>query len=88
MTGPDIDRRKIGTYLGLGVGLAATTGLFMAVGVFLDRWIGTAPLFTVLGAFAGGALGFYNLYREAMDVQDRNDEDSENGRRANEDRES
>lgn len=75
MPNPDFDRRRVGTYLGLGFGLAATTGLFMALGVLLDRHAGTAPLFTLLGAFVGGALGFYNLYRQAKAAEKDDDED-------------
>lgn len=88
MQSPEFDRRRIGTYLGLGIGLAATTVLFMVVGVLLDRGVGTSPLFTVVGAFVGGALGFYYLYREAMAVEDRGDDDSDRERSEEEDRDS
>ena len=36
----------------------------------MDRQIGTAPGFTLLGTFVGAAAGFYSLYRRAMALQD------------------
>lgn len=34
----------------------------LAIGVGLDRVLGTSPLFTVLGGIAGGIGGLYSLY--------------------------
>lgn len=70
MTGPQYDRSKVGAYLGLGAGFAGSTLLFAALGMYLDRQIGTTPVFTLLGTFTGAAAGFYGLYRRAVALQD------------------
>jgi len=54
---------EVARYSGLGLQLAASVTLFMLGGSWVDGKLGTSPLLTVLGAFAGGAAGFYNLYR-------------------------
>lgn len=51
-----------GQYLGYGLQWAMATVLFFFLGWLLDGWIGTKPLFTILGAFVGAAAGFYSLY--------------------------
>jgi ATP synthase protein I len=53
---------SVARYSGLGLQLAASVVLFLAAGQWLDRRIGTDPYLTVLGAFVGGAAGFYALY--------------------------
>lgn len=54
--------RDAARFLGFGLTWALGTGLFLMVGWFLDRWVGTVPLFTILGAFVGAGGGFYSLY--------------------------
>lgn len=49
-------------YLGYGLTWALSTALFLFLGLRLDRWLGTMPLLTILGAFVGAGAGFYNLY--------------------------
>ncbi len=66
MQRPEYDRHKVGAFLGLGVGFAASALLFAALGLFLDRRLKTTPLLTILCAFVGGAAGFYSLYRHAV----------------------
>ncbi len=51
-----------GQYLGYGLQWALATVLFLFLGWVLDGWIGTKPLFTILGAFVGAGAGFYSLY--------------------------
>ena len=51
-------------YAHLGVTLAASTLLFLYAGYRLDQWIGTLPIFTLIGTFLGGFGGFLYLYRE------------------------
>ena len=46
-----------------GVEFAVTILVGLFVGQWLDRRFGTGPWLLMLGVFAGGAVGFYNLYR-------------------------
>ena len=49
-------------YLGYGLTWVMSTGLFLTGGWFVDRWLGTMPLFLIIGAFVGAGAGFYSLY--------------------------
>ena len=40
--------------------------LFVLGGVFLDRWLGTSPLFVILGTLVGAGLSFASVYRELV----------------------
>jgi F0F1-type ATP synthase assembly protein I len=51
-------------YLGVGLTWVGSTGLFLFLGSRLDRWWGTKPIFTLIGAFVGAVAGFYYLYRQ------------------------
>lgn len=53
-------------YLGFGLAWAMSTGLFLFLGWVLDRWLGTLPLFLILGAFVGAGAGFYSMYRHLV----------------------
>lgn len=66
---PEYDRAKVGASLGLGLGFALSCLAFAGLGYLLDRQVGATPVFTLLGAFVGGAAGFYSLYRRAMAIQ-------------------
>lgn len=57
---------EYGRYLGLGLTWALSTALFLYVGSLVDGWLETEPAFTVIGAFVGGAAGFYHLYHQLM----------------------
>lgn len=54
--------QEAGRYLGHGLMWAASTGLFLFLGSRVDRWLGTTPLFMIVGAFVGAAAGFYSIY--------------------------
>jgi len=56
--------------LALSVQLAATTVIFVLVGLWLDNSIGTRPLFTVaLGLLAVTGLGVSAYYRYKADME-------------------
>ncbi|MBI4543994.1 MAG: AtpZ/AtpI family protein [Gemmatimonadetes bacterium] len=62
--GPEGQRlvAEAGRYLGHGLTWALSTALFLFLGWLLDRWLGTVPLFMVLGAVVGAGAGFYSMY--------------------------
>jgi F0F1-type ATP synthase assembly protein I len=53
-----------GSYIHLGLTLAASTLLFFYAGFRLDRRLGSLPIFSLLGTFLGAFGGFLYLYRE------------------------
>ncbi len=55
---------SIGRYLHLGVTFALSALLFFFVGYRLDLWLGTLPVFTLVGTFLGGTGGFIYLYQD------------------------
>jgi hypothetical protein len=59
---PDSTVVQLGRYSGLGLQWALSVVLFLFAGRWLDKRIGTDPYLTVVGAFVGGAAGFYALY--------------------------
>lgn len=67
------DRKKppaqveISRYLGYGLTWALSTLLFLYLGTLGDRWLGTRPALTLIGAFVGAAAGFYYMYRHLVD---------------------
>lgn len=51
-------------YAGLGIQLAATLLIFVALGMWLDKKAGTGALFTMLGALLGFGGTLYSLIRQ------------------------
>ncbi len=49
-------------YFGLALNFTIAILLFGAGGWFLDGWVHTQPLFTIVGAFVGGFAGFMSIY--------------------------
>ena len=58
-------------FAGVGVQFALAIVLFLFVGQWLDRRLGTAPVFVSLGVFAGAGGGFYSMYRKLTAAQRR-----------------
>ena len=54
---------EAGPYLGLGMQIALSMALFVAIGYALDAWIGTLPWLTIAGALIGMGAVFYHLVR-------------------------
>lgn len=48
-------------YAGAGLQFAAALGVFGGAGYALDRWLGTLPLFLLLGILVGFASATYSL---------------------------
>lgn len=76
---------ELGRYGGYGLTLGAATALFTWLGNLLDGRVHTTPVFTIVGALAGFAGGFYAMYRDlvlrpAAEARSRRETDDEEGR--------
>ena len=54
---------------GVGLHFALSVLLFVYAGQWLDRRMGTGPLFLIVGVFLGAAGSFYSMYRKLMAAQ-------------------
>jgi ATP synthase protein I len=54
---------------GIGLQFAISIVLFVFAGQWLDRRLGTGPLFLIVGVFVGAGGAFYSMYRKLMAVQ-------------------
>lgn len=61
-SGPSDPNHQIGELAGLGLTLGLAIALFAWLGSLLDGWLGTAPLFVLIGTFIGFGGGFYSIY--------------------------
>ncbi len=57
---------QAGEFMGVGLQFAGAILLFLFVGQWLDRRLGTSPWLLLLGVFTGAAAGFYALYRQLV----------------------
>jgi F0F1-type ATP synthase assembly protein I len=68
-------RKKVqafGTYAGLGIQLGGSVLVFFFLGYYLDGYLGTLPLFTILGTFIGAGAAIYSIYKKVFpDDQDK-----------------
>lgn len=83
-------RSGLGFAMRLGVEMVAALVIGVAIGYFLDRWLGTKPWLMLLFFLLGSAAGFMGVYRAATGLgqtvgyrQDKrktqNDEEDGNG---------
>lgn len=70
-----------GKYAGLGLQFALSILLFLYLGQWVDRRIGTNGVFALVGAFLGFGAAFYSIYRSLMADQ-RREEEAEARKRA------
>jgi len=56
-------------FLSLGFTLLATIGGLTAVGLLVDRWLGTLPLFLFVGLVFGFVAGLFYLYRALKNLE-------------------
>jgi F0F1-type ATP synthase assembly protein I len=64
--GSQRDWRAIGEASGLGCSVVASLLMCIVGGLFLDRWVGTQPIFTLVGVVLGLAAAGYLLYELAV----------------------
>jgi len=64
----------VGAYAGFGHQFVIALLVFVYVGQWLDRKLGTEPLFLILGVFVGAGGAFYSMYRKLMAAQAREEE--------------
>lgn len=58
--------RELGRYSALGLEMAVSVLIGLAIGYYLDKWLGTGPWLTVLWIGIGFAAGVRSLYRAAL----------------------
>ncbi|MGA6993719.1 MAG: AtpZ/AtpI family protein [Candidatus Deferrimicrobiaceae bacterium] len=58
--------RELGKYSALGLELAIAVILGLAIGYYLDKWLGTGPWMTVVWMAIGFAAGLRSLFRAAL----------------------
>jgi ATP synthase protein I len=77
--------RELGKYSALGLELAIAVVLGLAIGYYLDKWLGTGPWMTVVWIGIGFAAGVRSLYRAALrsgkDVKNEEEAKRKPGRR-------
>ena len=73
-TSPAKDEINVGSFAGAGIQFAVAVVLFVLLGQWLDRKLGTAPIFLLAGVFVGGTGAFYSMYRRLTTAQKADDE--------------
>ncbi len=53
-------------FAGAGLQFALTLVVFMFLGIWLDKRLGSSPWFVLICVFVGAAAGFYSIYRKLM----------------------
>jgi len=59
---------SIGALSAVGIAFVLAVVMGFLAGYFLDRWLGTSPVFTIVLFFAGMAAGIVNVVRTANAV--------------------
>jgi ATP synthase protein I len=67
------DGPSAGAYAGLGLQFAASILVFLYLGQWLDRRLGTDPWLLLIGVFVGAGGSFYSIYRKLMREQERDE---------------
>lgn len=65
---------------GVGIQFAVAVIVFLFAGQWLDRRLGTSPLFLMLGVFVGAGAAFYSMYRKLMAAQDEEERKTRDGK--------
>jgi ATP synthase protein I len=65
----------LGTVGTIGMQLVVATFIGLAMGYYLDKWLGTDPWMLIIFLLLGIVTGFRDVYREAMRLQRSSDEE-------------
>ncbi len=68
------DSINVGSFAGAGLQFAISLVLFLFLGQWIDRKLGTSPTFLIAGVFLGGGAAFYSMYRKLSAAQKADDE--------------
>ncbi|MDY7000250.1 MAG: AtpZ/AtpI family protein [Thermodesulfobacteriota bacterium] len=55
----------------IGIQLVVSTFIGLAIGYYLDKWLGTKPWLLLIFLILGIAAGFKNVYHEAKKLQNK-----------------
>jgi ATP synthase protein I len=72
---------SVSEFAGVGLQFAVSILVFLYLGQWLDRKLGTAPWLLIIGVFLGAGASFYSMYRKLMAAQAR-DEAARKARKA------
>ncbi|MFL5617613.1 MAG: AtpZ/AtpI family protein [Gemmatimonadaceae bacterium] len=64
---------SVAEFAGVGLQFALSILVCVFLGQWLDRRLGTAPWFLIVGVFLGAGASFYSMYRKLMKAQARED---------------
>ena len=65
---------NVGSFAGAGLQFAITLVVFLFLGQWIDKKLGSSPIFLLAGVFIGGAGAFYSMYRRLSTAQKADDE--------------
>ena len=57
--------RGLATMASMGIQMVAATFIGLVIGIYLDRFLGTKPWFTIIFLLLGIGAGFRNIYEMA-----------------------
>ena len=57
-------------YMGLGIQAGVSVGFYLGMGLLLDKWLGTLPWLTLVGAFVGVIGMFYLFLRMSRELDE------------------
>jgi ATP synthase protein I len=72
--------KSLGFMSSVGISMVASTFIGLAMGYYLDRWLGTSPWCTLIFLGFGIVSGFRNIYiLTERELKRQQDENSKNG---------